>query len=248
MYCSFIFNPQSTGGRDILISMASAESASSPKLLLEALAYWVEKQPDKVLFNYLKDDGTPLASMTYAAVELKSRALAAHLVAPAGGSGGGLGCAKGDRVLLVFEPSLTYIVAFIACVRAGLVAVPVFPPDPRKLKKDMFMFATIAGDCGAKIALTSTTYDSATKMAALKHLFSNDAKWPVLTWCAVDTLPAIVQVMHTSLMRGERRWQVQGWIGSVQSLSSAHFLFPVLKFCVAPIAKHQSSKLGVLIL
>jgi len=174
--------------------MASVESASSPKLLLEALAYWVEKQPDKVLFNYLKDDGTPLASMTYAAVELKSRALAAHLVAPSGGSGGGLGCVKGDRVLLVFEPSLTYILAFVACVRAGLVAVPVFPPDPRKLKKDMYMFATIAGDCGAKIALTSTTYDSATKMAALKHLFSNDAKWPVLTWCAVDTLPAIVQV------------------------------------------------------
>ena len=175
----------------------ASDAAGPPKLLLDALAYWAAKQPDKVLFNYLKDDGSPLASATYAAVELKSRALAAHLVAPvATGSsgGGGLGCAKGDRVLLVFEPSLNYILAFLACVRAGLVAVPVFPPDPRKLKKDMYMFATIAGDCGAQAALTSSVYDSATKMAALKNLFSNDGKWLSLTWCAVDALPAMLQV------------------------------------------------------
>lgn len=39
-----------------------------------------------------------------------------------------MGLAKGDRVLLVFEPSLQYLTAFIACVRVGLIAVPVFPP------------------------------------------------------------------------------------------------------------------------
>ena len=59
-------------------------------------------------------------------------------------------------MLLVFEPSLLYIVAFLGCCRAGLVAVPVFPPDPRKLKKDMYMFAVIAANSGAKVALTSS--------------------------------------------------------------------------------------------
>ncbi len=34
----------------------------------------------------------------------------------------------GDRVLLVYPPSLDFIVAFIACLRASIVAVPVFPP------------------------------------------------------------------------------------------------------------------------
>ena len=47
--------------------------------------------------------------------------LSAHLL-------GKQGLSKGDRVLLVFEPSLQYLTAFIACVRVGLIAVPVFPP------------------------------------------------------------------------------------------------------------------------
>lgn len=40
-------------------------------------------------------------------------------------------------MLLVYPPSLHFAVAFVACLRAGLVAVPVYPPDPRKLKKDV---------------------------------------------------------------------------------------------------------------
>jgi acyl-CoA synthetase (AMP-forming)/AMP-acid ligase II len=50
---------------------------------------------------------------------------------------------KGDRVLLVFLPSLDFIVAFLGCLMAKVIPVPVFPPDPRKLKKDLYMFASI---------------------------------------------------------------------------------------------------------
>lgn len=39
-----------------------------------------------------------------------------------------LGLTPGERVLLVYPPSLDFMVAFYACVRARLIAVPVFPP------------------------------------------------------------------------------------------------------------------------
>ena len=39
------------------------------------------------------------------------------------------------RVLLVYPPSLDFIVAFLACLKAGLIAVPCFPPDPKRLNK-----------------------------------------------------------------------------------------------------------------
>jgi acyl-CoA synthetase (AMP-forming)/AMP-acid ligase II len=160
---------------------------ADPRLLLEALAHWAGEQPDKTVFTFLKDDGAEHSSITYRGVDVKTAALAAYLTT----KDACLGLAKGDRVLLVFEPGLHYIVSFIACLRAGLVAVPVFPPDPRKLKKDMHMFASIAGNCGAKVALTSSLYNAATKMAALKALFtaSGSSGWPDLAWVTVDELP-----------------------------------------------------------
>ena len=100
-------------------------------LLLEALAKWVQVCPDKTVFTYLKDDGSERVSITYKELDVRTRAISEHLLVSAG-------LTKGARVLLVFEPSLQYIVAFIACVRAGIIAVPVFPPHPNKLKKDMF--------------------------------------------------------------------------------------------------------------
>ena len=42
--------------------------------------------------------------------------------------GGKLGLKPGDRVLLVYLPSLDFIVAFLACLMAEIVPVPVFPP------------------------------------------------------------------------------------------------------------------------
>ena len=46
-------------------------------------------------------------------------------------------------MILVFLPSLDFTVAFLACLIAGLIPVPVFPPDPRRLNKDLNMFTSI---------------------------------------------------------------------------------------------------------
>ncbi len=56
----------------------------------------------------------------YAALDERVRSLAAELQQR---------CAPGDRVLLLLENDDHYVVSFLACLYAGLVAVPAFPPE-----------------------------------------------------------------------------------------------------------------------
>jgi acyl-CoA synthetase (AMP-forming)/AMP-acid ligase II len=74
-------------------------------------------------------------------------------------------------VLLVYPPSLDFILAFIACLKAALIAVPVFPPDPRRLDKGLAMFDAIATSSGATCALTSASYNYASKLAYVQVSF-----------------------------------------------------------------------------
>ena len=42
------------------------------------------------------------------------------------------GCERGERVLLCYVPGFEFYTAFIGCLRAGVVAVPVYPPNPKQ--------------------------------------------------------------------------------------------------------------------
>lgn len=60
------------------------------------------------------------------------------------------------------------MVAFLACLKAGIVAVPVFPPNPTR-PGTLVMFSTIVQGCGAKYALTSVSYNHAKKLAGTQY-------------------------------------------------------------------------------
>ncbi|KAL7545201.1 hypothetical protein ACHAWF_008552 [Thalassiosira exigua] len=110
---------------------------------------------------------------------------------------------KGDRVLLVYPPCAPhFIVGFLACLRAGLVAVPVYPPHPDR-KDSVGAFVGIARGCGAKVALTNGEYAQAKRLGKLKGAFGAKAKlrgnaggeappptWPEeLVWVVTDREP-----------------------------------------------------------
>lgn len=73
-------------------------------------------------------------------------------------------CSCVFRAVLVYPPSLDYMVAFLACLKAGIIAVPVFPPNPAR-SGTLTMFSSIVQSSGAKYALTSVTYNHAKKLA-----------------------------------------------------------------------------------
>ncbi|ETV65418.1 hypothetical protein, variant [Aphanomyces astaci] len=158
--------------------------------VLGRLDHWATVQPKKNLFAFVDDNGQVTDSVTYDDVQSRSSNLAKWMLTSPSVSSKGLGLSKGDIVLLVYPPGLDFIVAFLACLRAGVVAVPVYPPDPRKLRKDIAMFTTVCSNAGAKVALTNSTYNYAKKVVAIqqKVTFSEKFPWPDLRWVESDGL------------------------------------------------------------
>lgn len=102
----------------------------------------VEK-PNHVVFRFLGDGVVENKSFTYQQLETRSKALGAAM--QEAGS-------KGDRVLLLFQPGLSYVASLYACFYSGFVAVPAYPP---RRNKGIDRVHAIIEDSGAKICLVS---------------------------------------------------------------------------------------------
>lgn len=121
-------------------------TTTSPDIndFVELLDVQASRFAEKPAFCFLGDGENVTDSLTYADLAQRARATAAALQrrAPAGA-----------RVLLLYPSCVEYMVAFFGCLCAGMVAVPVFPPRGSKHNGRL---EAIAGDCGARIALTTT--------------------------------------------------------------------------------------------
>ena len=157
-------------------------------ILLDRIRANVEKDPSKNAVFFLQpgpDGGKVQKSLTYQQLWDETEAIAALLADPQ------YGLEKGDRVVLVYPPSLDFMIAFLACLRLGVIAVPVFPPNPNR-RDTLQMFAKIVQGCSPKLALTNGEYNHLKKLSGLKDAFTKfkrqpTASWPEnLKWVATD--------------------------------------------------------------
>jgi thioester reductase-like protein len=124
--------------------------------LLDHLDRLAVEQPDKLLYSFLDVNGNPIESYTYASFLHRTKAIAGHLR-----KDGRL--AAGDRLLLAYPPGLEMICAFFGCVRAGLIPVPVYPPNSRGFQSALYKMVHIAKDCDAAAILTSQDHKASLK-------------------------------------------------------------------------------------
>jgi len=93
--------------------------------------------------------------------------------------------------VLVYPPGLDFLIAFVSCLKAGIVAVPVFPPHPAR-GDTIRGFAGIVEGSGATKALTSGSYKHAKKLGDMKNKLGKFKKgssspWPEnLEWIVTD--------------------------------------------------------------
>ncbi|MGK7898699.1 MAG: fatty acyl-AMP ligase [Xenococcus sp. (in: cyanobacteria)] len=123
---------------------------------IDRLAEQVAGQPDKTAFTFLQDGETESSSLSYQELVMKAQAIAAVLQSQN---------ATGERALLLFQPGLEFITAFLACFYAGVVAVPAYPP---RANRSIDRLLAIVNDAKAKFALTSE--DLQTKIEEKFHL------------------------------------------------------------------------------
>ena len=98
-----------------------SESGPVPGLsfISDILKYRAHHQPDKTAFTFLLDGDEKKVSWTYEnlknAVANVANFLRMHVK-------------KGDRVVLLFEPGLSFLTAYLATISIGSIAVPCHPP------------------------------------------------------------------------------------------------------------------------
>jgi long chain fatty acid CoA FadD26 len=94
-----------------------------PRLPGELIAHYGATIPDRpalTFIDYLADRSGPRRSFTWGELEPWTRAVAHRLMQLAG---------RGDRVAILAPQGPEYVVGFMAALRAGVIAVPLFNPD-----------------------------------------------------------------------------------------------------------------------
>jgi acyl transferase domain-containing protein/glutamate-1-semialdehyde aminotransferase/acyl-CoA synthetase (AMP-forming)/AMP-acid ligase II len=113
---------------------------------VDILRHRASTQPDREAFVMLSSRGAEAGRLTYAGVDERARTIAAWLQAH---------CAAGDRVLLVYPPGLEYICGFLACLYAGAIAVPAYPPTRSSSNRGTERLHTVAANAQARCVLTN---------------------------------------------------------------------------------------------
>src|SRR5437660_12172357 len=110
-----------------------------------------DQHPHRVLYSYIDVNGNPIGGYSYESFLHRTKVIAGHLRKQHGFS-------SQDRLLLAYPPGLEMICAFFGCVRAGLIPVPVYPPNSRGFQSALYKMVHIAKDCQAAGILTSKDY------------------------------------------------------------------------------------------
>ncbi|MFC7329210.1 fatty acyl-AMP ligase [Marinactinospora rubrisoli] len=138
-----------------------------------------ERVPGRELFVFTDDDGNDVETMTVRRLAGDAERIRAGLVRR--------GLTPGDRVILLYLPSLDFVSAFLGCQAAGLVPVPVAPPNPFRPGHDIGVFAAIAASSGARLVLTHSPYrELAEAGARAKPSAPGAPTWPDVPWEETD--------------------------------------------------------------
>lgn len=96
------------------------------------------------------------------------------------------GLNKGDRAILAFNFGLRFFVVFLGCLRAGVVAVPVYPPSPAALKKSLRKMQLIVDSCQPTIMLIDPDVNKLRMASKINVLSSASNAWPDLPYKCPD--------------------------------------------------------------
>ncbi|EOD41000.1 hypothetical protein EMIHUDRAFT_222031 [Emiliania huxleyi CCMP1516] len=147
--------------------------------LVDQLLHWSSTAPDSVAFRWLRDDGSEEAILSFAALETQTSIVSSRLMNE-------WLVGKGERALLVYLPGLAFISAFLGCLRAGVVAVPIYPPDPAHPEKGLDKMDAHARCAKPAVALTEKRLSAALRGAWVQHQTDVPSTQQPFAWYETD--------------------------------------------------------------
>lgn len=134
--------------------------------------------PEKLAYSFLVEEANGAFReelLTFAQLNSGAESLAAHLVNKD---------LFQERAVLFFQPGLDYIQSFFACLRAGIIAMPAYPPRSSKNNdRNLKRLLTIIHDAQPKLAITSASLFERTQ-----KLFDSIPALAELQWVVVDDI------------------------------------------------------------
>lgn len=150
------------------------DSATEARTLIDLLTWRAQHQHDRKSYTFLLDGETEEAHLTYGELDLRARAIAAMLQ--------NLG-ATGKRALLLFPAGLDYITTFFACLYAGVVAIPAYPPRPTRQDRILTKLQAIVANAKPQFALTTSLL-----LSEVDVLFKHAPEFRSMCWLATETI------------------------------------------------------------
>ncbi|KAK3142310.1 hypothetical protein QOZ80_4BG0344910 [Eleusine coracana subsp. coracana] len=156
------------------------------------LQYWGTHKvtEKKFIYTWINEEGKTMNLRTYHELHYNASYIAYKLltsVKPV--------IKPGDRVLLIHLPGLEFVDAFFGCIRAGVIPVPVLPPDPMQWGgQALLKVENVSKVCNAVAILSTSSYHAAVRAGYLKNIvtFAKNAQkcsaqWPDLPWIHTDS-------------------------------------------------------------
>ncbi|MGO9606247.1 MAG: fatty acyl-AMP ligase [Candidatus Binataceae bacterium] len=140
--------------------------------LVELLRWRALHQPDQRMYTYLVDGELEGAHLTHETLDRQAQAIGALLQSYV---------ASGERALLLFPAGLEFIPAFFGCLYAGVIAVPLPPPNMAQPQRTLPRLRTIANDAQPTLVLTTSSI-----LSKVQSLFAQAPELQAMHWLAID--------------------------------------------------------------
>jgi acyl-CoA synthetase (AMP-forming)/AMP-acid ligase II/acyl carrier protein len=127
-------------------------------------------QPDQPSYVFLSD-GAEVDRLTFAQLQRRARAVAAHLQEMK---------AQNERALLLYPAGLDYVVALYACLYGKVIAVPAYPP---RMNQNLRRLLAIIDDAQPTVALTTSAIFS-----RLQSRFNQVPSLKSIRWLITDDI------------------------------------------------------------
>jgi 8-amino-7-oxononanoate synthase len=161
--------PAATRPSPIRFASDDAVRAAGCETLVDLLRFRAEASPEQTVYRFLPGDTKPEQRITYRELDRRAKSVAVRIAETAN---------RGDRALLLVPPGLDYVAAYFGCLYAGVIAVPAYPPNPRRPDPRI---PSIAGNCEPVVALTTTAL-----LAKLDQWRGGDERLAAIRWIAAD--------------------------------------------------------------
>ncbi|WP_445571835.1 fatty acyl-AMP ligase [Pseudomonas sp. E102] len=137
------------------------------RMMTDCLDSHSERYPGKPAYIFLSEKLLAEKTLTFAQLRIEARQFAGRLLETT---------QRGDRALLIFPAGLDFIIAFFGCLYAGVVAIPLCPPNKKRSQRTL---QGIIDDCSPRLIIT---------LKALSGSLQDQDHRESLSWLEMDDL------------------------------------------------------------